>query len=77
MAAPASSKPYYLINCPAFREIEIRLSGSGKKKPALFSILGMSSKETVGAAFKAVDRSPFRTWAPISASAGAPTTGAT
>jgi hypothetical protein len=61
MAAPASTKPYYLINCAAFREIEIRLSGNGKKKPALFSILGMSSKETVGAAFKAVDRSPFKT----------------
>ena len=61
MAASASSKPFYLINCAAFAEIEIRLSAEGKKKPALFSILGMSSKETVGAAFKAVARSPFKT----------------
>src|SRR5688572_15494895 len=48
MAAPLSSKPYYLINCAAFGEVEIRLSANGKKKPARFSILGMSSRETVG-----------------------------
>jgi hypothetical protein len=61
----ADAKPenatYHLINCAPFKEISIKLSANGRQNAAAYSILGLSSKEPISAATKAIRRSPFKT----------------
>jgi hypothetical protein len=60
MATP-KFETYHLINCKPFKEISIRLTDKGRETKAAYSILGLSSKETIAASRKAIRRSPFKT----------------
>jgi hypothetical protein len=73
MAEPVTqTKVYHLINCEPFRDISIQLSEKGRQNQAAYSILGLSSKETIGASIKAIRRSPFKTVFVVDESTGHP-----
>ncbi len=73
MATPATKfETYHLINCEPFREISIQLTEKGKQTAAAYSILGLSSKDTIAAATKAIRRSPFKTVFVVDESTGNP-----
>jgi hypothetical protein len=52
---------YHHVDCKQFKELRIRLTEKGQAYKKHLAILGLSSKETVGAGLKAVDASPFKT----------------
>lgn len=52
---------YHRVNCRHLKGLNIKLTKEGQKYKKYFSILGLSSKETIGTGLKAVDASPFKT----------------
>ena len=57
----ASARLYHHIACEQMKGLRIRLTKKGQESKKLFSILGLSSRETIRTGLKAVDASPFKT----------------
>jgi hypothetical protein len=53
--------PYHHIDCKQLEGLRVTLTDKGREMKKFYSMLGISSKETIGAGFKAVDASPFKT----------------
>jgi hypothetical protein len=52
---------YHHVLCKPMKGLKITLTKEGQEQKRLFSILGVSSKETIRTGLKAVDASPFKT----------------
>ncbi len=52
---------YHRVNCIHLKGLRVKLTEEGQEHKEKFSILGLSSKETVRRGLKAVDTSPFKT----------------
>jgi hypothetical protein len=52
---------YHHVECKQLRGLRIKLTERGQRHKKFFSILGLSSKESIQTGLKAVDASPFKT----------------
>ena len=52
---------YHHVECQEMKELRISLTEKGQDRKKRFSMLGLSSKETIRTGLKAVDASPFKT----------------
>ncbi len=52
---------YHHVYCKQMKALKIKISEKGLKQMEYFSIIGLSSKETLQAGLQAVDASPFKT----------------
>lgn len=59
--AEAPKGLYHCVNCTHLKGLRIELTAEWRKHRKGFAILGLSSKETIGAGLRAVDASPFKT----------------
>jgi len=62
---------YHHIACEQMKGLKITLTRKARENKRFFSILGLSSKETIRAGLKAVDASPFKTVFVIEEKSGA------
>ena len=60
-AEALKEKLYHHLDIPLLQELRVKISEKGIKHRDDFSILGISSKETIRSGMKAVDKSPFQT----------------
>lgn len=59
--AAGTVRLYHHVTCKQMKGLKITLTDQGKLDKKAFSIMGVSSKETIRAGLKAVDASPFKT----------------
>jgi hypothetical protein len=52
---------YHHVACKELKGLRITLTKEGQEQKKIFSILGLSSRETIRTGLKAVDASPFKT----------------
>jgi len=57
----AAKQVYHHIDCSFLKGLTIELDNFGRRHKDQFSILALSSKETIRTGLRAVDKSPFKT----------------